>query len=330
MGMRNQQDNCVELSNVTYSMGGKPILKQLSLSVAAGKLTVVLGPSGSGKSSLLKLIGTQVDKREACVSGDVRVLGQDVHGVSRSQLRELRKQMGMLFQNDALFGDLNVYDNVAFPLREHSDLPESMLRDIVLLKLNAVGLRAARHLFPAQLSAGMSRRVALARAMALDPVIILYDEPFNAQDPLSTAILRKLVSQLSANLHVSGILISHDIEMALSIADYVYLLNEGRVVEHGTPHQIRCSSSAWVQQFLHGSLRGPMPFHYPGPSLRSDLLEEVAVNELDGSALRVPEKFASCLCASAFSQAESSSLASLRYASARDTGKRDLGKRESA
>jgi len=318
--MQNVQENCVELNDVTYSIGGKQILKQLNMRVATGKLTVVLGPSGSGKSSLLKVIGTQVDTREARVSGEIRVLGRDVNGLSRSSLRELRKQMGMLFQNDALFSDLSVYDNVAFPLREHSDLAESMLRDIVLLKLNAVGLRAARQLYPAQLSAGMSRRVALARAMALDPSIILYDEPFNAQDPISTAILRKLISQLSANLHVSGLLISHDVGMALDIADYVYLLHEGRIIEQGTPHQIQCSASAWVQQFVHGSLRGPVPFHYPGPSLRSDLLEQSADSKLDGSVLRVPEKLASCLCRV---DADAASLDTLRYEVAPEMSKRE-------
>jgi len=190
------------------------------------------------------LLGAQYDKYDAEVKGKIDINGRDILSMSQADLRRQRKRMGVLFQRDALFCDLTVFENVAFPLREHTDLPEDMLRDIVLLKLNAVGLRAAQKLYPIQLSAGMARRVALARAIALDPQIMLYDEPFNAQDPISTAILRKLVLQLSADLQVTGILISHDIEMSLNIADYVYLINDGRIVEHGCPQQLRCSHSA--------------------------------------------------------------------------------------
>ena len=272
--MQSTQENWVELSDFNYCLGDRTILQNLNMKFATGKLTVLLGPSGSGKSSLLKMIGGQFEKHDAKLSGSVRVNGRDILSMTGSDLSILRKQMGVLFQRDALFGDLSVFDNVAFPLREHTGLPENMVRDIVLLKLNAVGLRAARDLLPHQLSAGMARRVALARAFALDPPYMLYDEPFRAQDPISTAILRKLIEQLSADLQVSGILISHNIEISLGIADYVYLMNEGRIVEEGCPHQLQCSSSAWVQQFLHGSLLGPAPFHYPGPSLRADLLEQ--------------------------------------------------------
>jgi len=283
--MATEQENWIEIRDLSFSLGGKKILNKLNMQFAKGKLTAIIGPSGSGKSSLLKLIGAQFDKFDAEVSGRVFVDGHDMLSLTGEELRVLRKKMGMLFQRDALFSDLSVFDNIAFPLREHTDLPECMVRDIVLLKLNAVGLRAARDLFPIQLSAGMARRVALARACALDPTLMMYDEPFTSQDPISTAILRKLIAQFSASLQVTGVLITHHIEMGLGIADYVYVMNDGHIVEEGSPHQICCSNSPWLQQFLHGSLLGPVPFHYPGPSLRADLLELDAGAECDERAL---------------------------------------------
>jgi phospholipid/cholesterol/gamma-HCH transport system ATP-binding protein len=227
-----------------------------------------MGPSGTGKTTLLRLIGGQLRPNE----GTIWVDGQEVTQLSYRELYQLRKRMGMLFQNGALLTDLNVFDNVAFPLREHTELPESMVRDLVLMKLEAVGLRGAHQLMPSELSGGMARRVALARAIALDPMMIMYDEPFTGQDPISMGMLVSLLKSLNDALHLTSVLVSHDVHETLSIADQAYVISEGKVVAHGSAAQIRESDSPWVQQFVHGKKDGPVPFHYKAPELMDDLL----------------------------------------------------------
>jgi len=218
-----------------------------------------MGPSGSGKTTLLRLIGGQLTPDE----GEVWVEGLRVQNLNRQALYQLRRRMGMLFQSGALFSDMTVFDNVAFPLREHSGLPEFMIRDLVLMKLQAVGLRGAWHLMPSALSGGMARRVALARAIALDPSLLMFDEPFAGQDPISMGVLVKLIETLNKTLGVTIIIVSHDVDETLSIVDTAYLISEARVIESGTPQQLRNASNPWVQQFLRGLPDGPVPFHYP-------------------------------------------------------------------
>jgi phospholipid/cholesterol/gamma-HCH transport system ATP-binding protein len=216
----------------------------------------------------LRLIGGQLSPE----AGSVVVDGQAVPELNRKDLFELRKRMGMLFQSGALLTDLNVYENVAFPLREHSRLPEALIRTVVLMKLEAVGLRGARKLMPNELSGGMARRVALARAIALDPMMMLYDEPFAGQDPISMGVLVRLIRQLNDALGISSIVVSHDVPETLSIADYAYVLAEGRIIGRGTPQQLMASSSSWLRQFLDAGADGPVPFHYPAPDMGRDLL----------------------------------------------------------
>jgi phospholipid/cholesterol/gamma-HCH transport system ATP-binding protein len=206
--------------------------------------------------------------------GTVEVEGENVHLLTRRDLYRLRKQMGMLFQSGALFTDLNVFDNVAFPLREHTRLPESLIRILVLMKLESVGLRGARYLMPSELSGGMARRVALARAIALDPKLIMYDEPFAGQDPISMGVLVKLIRVLNEALSLTSIIVSHDVQETATIADYIYLISNGQVVEHGTPDDLGRSASAWVEQFLRALPDGPVPFHYPAPAYETDLLAD--------------------------------------------------------
>ena len=228
-----------------------------------------MGPSGTGKTTLLQLIGGQLRPD----SGSVIVDGQNVHQLSRSQLYDLRKRMGMLFQTGALLTDLNVFENVAFPLREHTHLPEEILRELVLMKLEAVGLRGARDLMPSQLSGGMVRRVALARAIVLDPAMIMYDEPFTGLDPITMGTIVTLIKRLNDTLDLTSIVVSHDVTEAASIADYAYVISEGRVIEAGTPEELANSPSEYVQQFLRGFADGPVPFHYPGRSYADDLID---------------------------------------------------------
>ena len=228
-----------------------------------------MGPSGTGKTTLLQLIGGQLRPD----SGSVIVDGQNVHQLSRSQLYDLRKRMGMLFQTGALLTDLNVFENVAFPLREHTHLPEEILRELVLMKLEAVGLRGARDLMPSQLSGGMVRRVALARAIVLDPAVIMYDEPFTGLDPITMGTIVTLIKRLNDTLDLTSIVVSHDVTEAASIADYAYVISEGRVIEAGTPEELANSPSEYVQQFLRGFADGPVPFHYPGRSYADDLID---------------------------------------------------------
>lgn len=261
-------ENIVSVKNLSFSRGPRKIFDDISLDIQRGKITAIMGPSGTGKTTLLKLIGGQLypDK------GQIHVDGQNVHQLKTKELYTLRKRMGMLFQSGALLTDMNVYDNVAFPLREHTRLPESMIRTLVLMKLHAVGLRGARELMPSELSGGMARRVALARAIALDPLMIMYDEPFTGQDPISMGALVHLIKSLNATLGLTSIIISHDVQETAAIADYIYVLSDGKIVGQGTPHQLEQSNSEWVQQFMNGNADGPVHFHYPAKDYLDDLL----------------------------------------------------------
>jgi phospholipid/cholesterol/gamma-HCH transport system ATP-binding protein len=259
----------VKIRGLRYFRGSRPIFDGVDIDIERGRLTAIMGPSGTGKTTLLRLIGGQLRPQQ----GTILVDGQDVAKLGYRQLYQLRKRMGMLFQNGALLTDLNVFDNVAFPLREHTRLPESMIRDLVLMKLQAVGLRGAHQLMPSELSGGMARRVAMARAIALDPMMIMYDEPFTGQDPISMGVLVSLLKNLNDALHLTSILVSHDVHETLSIADDAYVISEGKVVAHGSAAQIRESGSDWVQQFIHGKKDGPVPFHYKAPALMDDLMQ---------------------------------------------------------
>jgi phospholipid/cholesterol/gamma-HCH transport system ATP-binding protein len=232
-----------------------------------GKVIAVMGGSGSGKTTILRLIGGQIRQQ----SGSILVNGQAVEALDNDRLYAIRRKMGMLFQHGALFTDLSVFDNVAFPLREHTDLSESMIRDLVMLKLHAVGLRNAASLMPAEISGGMARRVALARAVALDPQLMMYDEPFAGLDPISMGVTANLIRNLNDALGSTSILVSHDVHESFAIADYVYFLSQGKIVAHGTPEQMSASKDPYVKQFVHAEADGPVPFHYPGKSLIDDL-----------------------------------------------------------
>jgi len=245
------------------------IFDNIDMDIRQGQVTAIMGPSGTGKTTLLKLIGGQL-KPDA---GTVHVAGENVHQLSATALYDLRRRtMGMLFQSGALLTDLSVFDNVAFPLREHTSLPESAIRQLVLLKLEVVGLRGARDLMPAELSGGMSRRVALARAIALDPEMILYDEPFTGQDPISKGVLVKLIHDMNHALGMTSVVVSHDVDETASISDYIYVISGGKVVEHGTPVNIKHSASDWVGQFMGGLADGPVPFHYSSKPMIEDLM----------------------------------------------------------
>jgi phospholipid/cholesterol/gamma-HCH transport system ATP-binding protein len=256
----------VEIRGLRFARGDRLIFDGINLDIPRGKITAIMGPSGTGKTTLLKLIGGQLRPLE----GTIRVDGEEVTELSRGKLYELRKRMGFLFQSGALLTDINVYENVAFPLREHTRLPEPMLRDLVLMKLQAVGLRGARTLMPSELSGGMARRVALARAIALDPMMIMYDEPFTGQDPISMGVLVKLIRTLNDALGLSSIVVSHDVQETAAIADYIYLLSGGKVVGQGTPDELDRSDSEWAQQFLQGLPDGPVPFHYDAAASYAD------------------------------------------------------------
>jgi phospholipid/cholesterol/gamma-HCH transport system ATP-binding protein len=269
MDIRHQSSNTiVAINNLTFYRGDRLIFDDISLRFQRAKITAIMGPSGTGKTTLLKLIGGQLQPNH----GDVIVDGQNVQQLNRAQLFELRKKMGMLFQSGALLTDMSVYDNVAFPLREHTHLPESMIRSLVLMKLQAIGLRGARDLMPSELSGGMARRVALARAIALDPMMIMYDEPFTGQDPISLGVLLHLIKSLNTTLGLTSIIVSHDVREILTIADYIYVVSDGKVIDHGSSLQIQQSESLWVQQFIKGAMDGPVHFHYPAPDYMDDLL----------------------------------------------------------
>ncbi|MEE9494744.1 MAG: ATP-binding cassette domain-containing protein [Gammaproteobacteria bacterium] len=261
-------DVLVSVRDLHFSRGSRKIFNGINLEIPRGKITAIMGPSGTGKTTLLKVIGGQLRPD----SGTVVIDGQDLGKLSRSGLYELRKRMGMLFQSGALLTDIDVFENVAFPVREHTDLPEALLRDLVLMKLQAVGLRGARDLNPGELSGGMARRVALARAIALDPMMIMFDEPFTGQDPISMGVLVDLIKRINDALGLTSIIVSHDVKETISIADYLYIISEGKVVEHGTPEALGHSGSEWTRQFLDGLPDGPVPFHYPAVSYQEDLL----------------------------------------------------------
>lgn len=263
-----EEDIIVSIRDLVFYRGGRKIFDGIDMDIPRGKVTAIMGPSGTGKTTLLKVIGGQL--RPA--SGTVKVDGEIVHELKLGELYELRKRIGMLFQSGALLTDLNVFENVAFPLREHTRLPEAIIRTVVLMKLHAVGLRGARDLMPSQLSGGMARRVALARAIALDPMMIMYDEPFTGQDPISMGVLVKLIRTLNLELGLTSVVVSHDVKETASIADFIYLISDGKVVGHGTPAELEASGSPWVDQFMHGLADGPVSFHYPAPDYASDLM----------------------------------------------------------
>ncbi len=269
MSKQNSTAPLIEIRGLTFSRGERVIFDDIDMDIARGEVTTIMGPSGTGKTTLLRLIGGQLRPD----SGSIRVDGEEVTTLSRRALYQLRKRMGMLFQSGALLTDMTVYDNVAFPLREHTKLSPSMIRNLVLMKLEAVGLRGARELMPSELSGGMARRVAMARAIALDPMMIMYDEPFTGQDPISMGVLVSLIRKLNSALGLSSIVVSHDVTEATAIADHVYLISNGKVVEHGTPEQLNNSASPWVKQFLRGEPDGPVPFHFEAGDYLDDLLE---------------------------------------------------------
>jgi phospholipid/cholesterol/gamma-HCH transport system ATP-binding protein len=259
--------NLVEIRDLHFSYGDRPVLQNLRMDFPRGKLIAVMGGSGSGKTTVLRLIGGQIRPQR----GTVSVNGEIVHQLDTEGLYRLRRKMGMLFQFGALFTDLTVFENVAFPLREHTDMPEELLRDLVLMRLNAVGLRNAQGLKPNEISGGMARRVALARAIALDPMLIMYDEPFAGLDPISMGVTANLIRNLNDALGSTSILVSHDVDESFAIADYVYFLSAGKIVAEGTPQDLRKSTDPYVKQFVNAEPDGPVPFHYPGKSLADDL-----------------------------------------------------------
>lgn len=264
--MHSDPQDLVVLSDVSFGYDERPVLESLNLRIARGKVTALMGASGGGKTTVLRLIGGQ----QKAQSGQVLFDGQDVGRMNDVQLYAMRRRLGLLFQFGALFTDMSVFDNVAFPLREHLRLPEPLVRDIVLMKLNAVGLRGARDLMPAQVSGGMARRVALARAIALDPEMVMYDEPFAGLDPISLGISAQLIRKLGDSLGLTSLLVSHDVEETFRIADHVVILADGAVVAQGTPAEVRASADPLVQQFIQVRADGPVRFEYPGPTVEQD------------------------------------------------------------
>jgi phospholipid/cholesterol/gamma-HCH transport system ATP-binding protein len=250
-------ETLVDVDSVTFSYASRPVLKGITMRVPRGKVVAIMGGSGCGKTTLLRLISGQL--RPA--SGSIGIAGEAVHKLDAAGLYRLRRRMSMLFQFGALFTDLTVFENVAFPLREHTHLPEGMIRDLVLLKLEAVGLRGAHRLMPAELSGGMARRAALARAVVLDPMLVLYDEPFAGLDPIALAVIGQLIRKLNDALGATSILVSHDVYECLQMVDYLYFVSDGRIVGEGTPDEVRASTDPYVHQFVHGETDGPVPFH---------------------------------------------------------------------
>ena len=263
-----QQDHIVEIRDVSFGYdAARPVLRDIDLEIPRGAVVGIMGQSGCGKTTLLRMIMGALRPS----AGSVRVLGRDAAALDRAGLFAMRREMGMLFQFGALFTDLSVYENVAFPLREHTALPGELLHDLVLLKLEAVGLRGAAHLMPAELSGGMARRVALARSIALDPRLILYDEPFTGLDPISFGVIARLIRSLNDSLGATSLIVTHDVQEALGVVDYVYFMAAGRVIAQGTPDEIRASPEPFVNQFVNGRADGPVPFHYPAPDYAADL-----------------------------------------------------------
>ena len=256
----------VELNHLTFGYGERVILRDIAFGVPRGKVTALMGVSGGGKTTVLRLIGGQYRAQK----GQVLFDGQDVGAMRQAELYAARRRMGMLFQFGALFTDMTVFDNVAFPLREHTDLPEDLVRDIVLMKLDAVGLRGARDLRPSEISGGMSRRVALARAIALDPDLIMYDEPFAGLDPISLGTAAQLIRHLNESLGITSVVVSHDVDETLSIADHVVVLANGIIAAQGSPAELRASTDPLIHQFIHALPEGPVPFHYPASPVAED------------------------------------------------------------
>jgi len=262
------QDNLVELRDVHYSVGGRAIFKGLTLSVPRGKITAIMGPSGTGKTTLLRLVTGQIHASK----GQVLVDGQEVSKLNHQQLYAMRQRMGMLFQNGALLTDISVYENVAFPVREHTKLPEGLIRQLVLTKLQTVGLRGAYKLMPWELSGGMARRVALARAMVLDPDLLIYDEPFAGLDPISMGVVLRLIRKMNEALRITSIVVSHDVDEIAQVADLSYIIADGQVVASGSPKELKADKSELVRQFMNGLPDGPVAFHYPAPDYHTELL----------------------------------------------------------
>ncbi len=258
----------VDVHDVDYVVGRRAIFNGLGIQARRGRITAIMGPSGTGKTTLLRLITGQIEPSR----GTVQVFGRTLAGLPQRELFGLRRRMGMLFQNGALLTDISVFENVAFPLREHSGLPEPLIRQLVLTKLHAVGLRGAAQLMPAELSGGMARRVALARAIVMDPELLIYDEPFVGLDPISMGVILRLIKQMNESLGITSIVVSHDVEELSRVAHDSYLLSEGKVVASGTPEELRASNLEVVRQFMEGIADGPVPFHYPAPDYFGQLL----------------------------------------------------------
>ena len=263
----------VDIRNMTFKREERVIYNDISLSIPKGKVTAIMGPSGIGKTTLLRLIGGQLKPE----SGNIFFDGKDIPRLSRNALYETRKRMSMLFQSGALFSEMSVYDNIAFPIREHTNLPENLIEKMVLMKLEAVGLRGARGLRPSELSGGMARRAALARSIALDPELILYDEPFAGQDPISMGVIVRLIRSLNDALGLTSVVVSHDVPEVMGIADYIYIIAEQKIIGQGTPEQIAEQTSPLVRQFVNGESDGPVPFHYKAAPYREELIRKTVL-----------------------------------------------------
>jgi len=261
----------IELSDVSFAYERRLVLRGITMRVPRGRIVAIMGGSGCGKTTMLRLIGGQLKPQ----SGRIIVAGQSVPDLDSDALYALRRRFGMLFQFGALFTDMSVFENIAFPMREHTDLSEELIRDLVLMKLHAVGLRGAAALMPAELSGGMARRVALARAIALDPMVVMYDEPFAGLDPISLGVIGQLIRKLNDALGITSVVVTHDVYESLKIVDYLYFVSEGRIVASGTPDEVRASTDSYVRQFVDGEPDGPVPFHYPAPAYQSELLNHV-------------------------------------------------------
>jgi phospholipid/cholesterol/gamma-HCH transport system ATP-binding protein len=260
-------DNLVVIKNLSFNRNGRAIFNNIDLAIPRGKITAIMGPSGTGKTTLLRLIGGQLKPDQ----GTVQLNDKEINKLTRKELYFVRRKIGMLFQNSALFTNLSTFENIAFPLREHTKLPEELIRDIVLMKLQAVGLRGARELMPSELSGGMARRVALARAIALDPELVMYDEPFTGLDPIALGVIVKLIRELNDALGLTSIVVSHDVQEVSSIADYIYLIADSKIIGQGSPQQLKADTTPQVQQFMQGLPDGVVPFHYPAPDYAKDL-----------------------------------------------------------
>jgi phospholipid/cholesterol/gamma-HCH transport system ATP-binding protein len=266
--MKEFDDVVIDIKKLSFSRGDRLIYDEVDIKVPRGKITAIMGPSGTGKTTLLRLIGGQLKPD----SGSILVDDDNIPELGRSDLFNVRERMGMLFQSGALFTDISVFENVAFPIRVHTDLSEDMIRDVVFMKLQAVGLRGAHDLMPSELSGGMARRVALARAISLDPDIVMYDEPFTGQDPIAMGVLVNLIRELNTSLGHTSIIVSHDIQETLGIADYIYIIADSKVIASGTPEELSEVESEQVKQFMQGLPDGPVPFHFPADDLISDLM----------------------------------------------------------